>query len=105
MGEYRYNNRKLDKRNFTFIDHMVNKAVSICFFSFFGTLILGIWLDFPDIVGKLFLTNIIFFVFSAFYARIKFMKRVNGENMYHDKYSEVVKTNENELLTIKNEEK
>ncbi len=99
MGEFKYNNRKLDKRNFSIFDHICNKGISVCFFTFFGTLILGIWLDFPDIIGKLFLTNIIFFVFAIFYTRMKFIKRVNGENVFHDKYSEVVEIPKKEQLT------
>lgn len=92
MGEIKYDNRELCKRNFKFFDHLIHKGVGIAFILFFLLIIGGIWFGFSGILSKIIITDVIFFIFCLIYGRIEYLKADEGEFLYHDDYSKVIET-------------
>lgn len=92
MEEIKYDNKKLCRRNFNFIDHLIDKGFNFLILGFVSLIILGIWFDFPLIVTKLLWSDIFLFVFCLFWGRIKYLTKENGELEYYDDYSKVIET-------------
>lgn len=93
--EIRYDNTKLCRRNFKFIDHLVDKGFDFLILGFVALLILGIWFDFPLIVRRLMFSDLILGAFTLFFYRTKYIKLNSDQLEYYDEYSKIVEEDEN----------
>ena len=93
--EIKYDNTKLCRRNFKFIDHLIDKGFDFLLLGFIALLILGVWFDFPLIVNRLMISDVILLVFTLIFYRTKYIEANNEQLEYYDEYSRVVETPKN----------